>query len=66
VKVEEVKRNLRTCMEAPNPVCTEDEELPPPPSVDPDNDPAMPHPDEPGVGAILLSELAEAAGGRGA
>jgi hypothetical protein len=49
---------MRASTEAPNPVCTEDSELPPPPDIDFDHDPARPHPDEPGVGTLILGELA--------
>jgi hypothetical protein len=43
---------MRTGTEAPNPVCTEDDDLPPPPAIDWAHDPAAPHPDEPGVDGI--------------
>jgi hypothetical protein len=31
----------------PNPVCTDGSDLPPPPSIGEEEDPAEPHPDEP-------------------
>jgi hypothetical protein len=36
-------------IEVPNPVCLTDDLLPPPPFADEVEDPAEPHPDEPGA-----------------
>jgi hypothetical protein len=48
---------MATSTGAPNPVLTEGSDLPPPPSTDPDHDPARPHPDEPGADGITFGGL---------
>ena len=59
--------NGTSTISSPNPACTADRELPPPPEIGALGDPAEPHPDEPGAPAdapeprAIGDELASAA-----